>query len=143
MTYRPAYYQGPTALLPAVDGDAGIDLPCSKAAHVFPGEWRNINCDVRVALPPGTFAFVMARSSTFFKKHLMVNTAVIDEGYRGELFVCVYNIGTRRYDVEIGERLAQLVIMPRIIDQVDMIKIDDIDCLGTSARGINGFGSTG
>lgn len=143
MTYRPAYYQAPHALSPAVDGDAGIDLPCSLAAQIFPGEWRNINCDVRVALPPGTFAFVMARSSTFFQKHLMVNTAVIDEGYRGELFVCVYNIGTRKYNVEVGERLAQLVIMPRIIDQVDMIKIEDIDLIGTTRRGVNGFGSTG
>lgn len=143
MRYPPAYYQSPRPLSPALGGDAGIDLPCSRAAHIFPGEWKNINCDVRVALPPGTFAFVMARSSTFFQKHLMVNTAVIDEGYRGELFVCVYNIGTRKYNVEVGERLAQLVIMPRIVDQLDLIQTEDLDALGPTARGVNGFGSTG
>lgn len=108
----------------------------------MPGEWKNIPCDVRIALPAGTFAFVMGRSSTFFKKHLIVNMAVIDEGYRGDLFTAVYNIGTRPYHVDLNERLAQLVIMPRVIDRISLQRVESLDWTAT-LRGVAGFGSTG
>jgi dUTP pyrophosphatase len=119
-------------------GDAGIDLPASERIRIVEGAWVNVPCDVCIELPPGTWASIVGRSSTFFKKHLIVNSAVIDNGYRGELFVCVFNAGHNPYTVEVGERLAQLV--PMLLVPVELKRVGE---LGQSVRGRLGFGSTG
>lgn len=120
-------------------GDAGIDLPAYERTTVPWHGWRNIPVDVCVELPEGYWGMIIARSSTFYRKHLMVNQAVIDNGYRGELFVCVYNLSTEDYTVEEGERLAQLIPMPMAID----IRLERVLVLSSSERGDQGFGSTG
>jgi dUTP pyrophosphatase len=120
------------------DGDAGIDLPCSEAARLWGGTWTNVPIGIRVELPAGVWGLIVGRSSTFFRKHLMVNQAIIDNGYRGELFVSVYNPGEAPYDVDRGERLAQLI--PMLLVPTGLRKVDE---LSDTVRGSNGFGSTG
>lgn len=120
------------------DGDAGIDLPASKPVEIWPQTWVNVPCDVCIELPRGTWGWIVGRSSTFFRKHLLVNPAVIDNGYRGELFVCVFNPTSDVYNVQEGERLAQLV--PMLLVPVGLKRVDQ---LSTTARGDQGFGSTG
>lgn len=120
------------------EGDAGIDLPAAELT-VIPGHgWVDVPVDVCVELPKGVWGMIVGRSSTFFRKHLLVNQAIIDNGYRGELFACVYNMQVGPYVVEPGERLAQLI--PTLLVPVDLRRVDE---LGVSARGRAGFGSTG
>lgn len=122
-------------------GDAGIDLPASEMISIWPGQWVNVPSDVCVELPKGVWASIVGRSSTFFKKHLIVNSAVIDNGYRGELFVCVFNASHHTeppYVVSKGERLAQLI--PMLMVPVELQRVPE---LGQSVRGRLGFGSTG
>lgn len=119
-------------------GDAGIDLPAAANWTIQAGQWTNVPIDIRVELPNGVWAMILGRSSTFYRKHLLVNSAVIDQGYRGELFVCVYNMSGDTYSVERGERLAQLI--PMLLVNLPLQRVDD---LAASARGVNGFGSTG
>lgn len=120
------------------DGDAGIDLPASESVVIPSAGWVNVPVDVCVELPAGVWALIVGRSSTFFHKHLLVNQAVIDNGYRGPLFVCCFNAGYGEYRVEPGERLAQLI--PMLLVPVDLVRVNE---LSSSVRGTNGFGSTG
>lgn len=120
------------------EGDAGIDLPAAAYTAIPRGAWVNVPIDICVELPKGVWASIVGRSSTFFRKHLLVNSAVIDNGYRGELFVCVFNAGDEDYAVARGERLAQLV--PMLLVPVELQKVAR---LSDSARGTAGFGSTG
>lgn len=128
------------SVMPAVGkpGDAGHDLAASKPVTIHPGETVNIPTGVHVQLPDATWGFLVGRSSSFYRKHLQVNPAVIDNGYRGELMFTVRNFGDEPYRVDIGERLAQLIIMPLM----DVVPVQ-VDELAPSERGDTGFGSTG
>mgnify|MGYP001176804523 CR=1 FL=1 len=80
---------------------------------------------------------IEARSSAS-NKMLITPDAIIDSGYRGELFAVVYNFGYQDYTVKKGERVAQVIFHERVI-----AKIKEVDKLSDSERGTTGFGSTG
>jgi len=81
---------------------------------------------------------VVGRSSTFRNLGLLVNTGVIDGGYRGQLAAVVRNIGGADVWVNDGDRIAQLIPMSRLVTSALMV-----DELGPGDRGERGFGSTG
>lgn len=122
----------------AVKGDAGFDLASSVNVTIQPGQTMNVPTDVFVQLPEYTWGFLVGRSSSFYKKQLHINPAVIDNGYRGELLFSVRNMGEQPYTVAEGERLAQLIVMPLL--DVEAVQVDTLD---PSDRGDSGFGSTG
>jgi dUTP pyrophosphatase len=131
-------------LSPARPGDAGLDLMnAGLSVTLSPGDSMAIPCGIRVKIPDGHFGLLLPRSSTFVKKGLVVPPSVIDEGYVGDLFVVVWNVRDR-YDgsghtrIQTGERVAQLVIVPYLRPEVELV-----DRLPETARGSNGFGSTG
>ena len=126
--------QPPTKFKP---GDAGYDLYCNEEVYVHPESTVNIHTGVSVALPRTTWAQIMPRSSTMQRHRLHVLSAVIDNGYRGELFIQVYNPTHTVVRVEKGWRLAQLI--PHALIEVDWIE----GRLSTSEREDAGFGSTG
>jgi dUTP pyrophosphatase len=67
-----------------------------------------------------------------------VNFGTIDPGYRGEIRVVMFNLGTNDYIIEQGDRIAQLIVAP--YDAVEWAEGND---LSDSARGAGGFGSSG
>lgn len=136
----PLRYTGP-ALQPGKPGDAGIDLPAADETWVPSGAFGSVPIEVSVELPEGYWGWIIQRSSTFWKKHLMVNQAVIDNGYRGQLFVAVFNLDAVTYRVRKGERLAQLVLVPLVEPQLIHITPDEFST--ETIRGTSGFGSTG
>lgn len=138
MTSTIRYMSSSTELQHGHPGDAGIDLPASESVVIPDAGWTNVPIDVCVELPTGVWGLILGRSSTFFRKHLLVNQAVIDNGYRGELFVCVFNASGQDYKVAQGERLAQLI--PVLLVPCGLQRVDS---LSPSARGTDGFGSTG
>lgn len=121
-------------------GDAGWDLYVSRDAVIEPGQVADIHTDVRVKLPLRTYVRITGRSSSLRKHRLLINEAIIDNGYTGELFICVLNLGSEAFHVRRGMRLAQM-----LFHTIDDVRWSEVDSLGPSSdgRGSDGFGSTG
>lgn len=94
--------------------------------------------NIIIDLPASTFGLVLPRSSTFYKKGLIVHQGVIDAGYRGEVQILVYNPGPKTVNVAEGDRIAQLMILPAL-----KAKFYEVARLSEGDRGEKGFGSTG
>ncbi len=113
-----------------------LDAPLTVAA----GETVLVHTGIAVALPEGTVGLICARSGLATKRGLAPanKVGVIDADYRGEIMVALHNHGATSATVEVGERIAQLVITPYITaDFEECASLDD------TARGVGGFGSTG
>jgi len=133
----------PEATLPtrAHEGDAGLDLYASEAAHIGPGERWGVGTGVAVEIPAGHAGLVLPRSG-LAREHgitLVNSPGLIDAGYRGELRVLLLNADPAEvFRVEPGDRIAQLVIAP-----VALPEPVEAEQLSDSARGDGGFGSSG
>jgi dUTP pyrophosphatase len=92
---------------------------------------------ISLEMPNNIWCTIEARSSSS-KKLLITPDAIIDAGYRGELFAVVYNFGYTDYKVQLGEQLVQVIFHERAV-----ANIKEVDKLGESQRGSTGFGSTG
>ncbi|MGO4691065.1 dUTP diphosphatase [Glaciibacter sp. 2TAF33] len=122
-------------------GDAGADLHSSEAVVLAPGERALVGTGVSIALPDGYAAFVVPRSGLAAKHGITIvnSPGTVDAGYRGEIKVAVLNTDiAESYSIEVGDRIAQLVIMP-----VVRAEFVPVDRLPGSQRDIGGFGSTG
>lgn len=132
------------AVLPsrATAESAGFDLSAclEEPVVIWPGETRMIPIGVAVELPPGTAGMVYARSglSTRHGIALINGVGVVDSDYRGELMTPLHNYGTEALTIEPGDRVAQLVVTPVLLPQ-----LEEADSLSESVRGERGFGSTG
>ena len=121
-------------------GDAGWDLYTSEECIIGVGETVDVHTNIRIDMPPYLFARIVGRSSTLRNHHLMVNEGIIDNGYTGELFVCVHNLGDKPFKVEKGMRLAQVLF--HTIEDVRWSEVPEIK-EEPNKRGTAGFGSTG
>ena len=121
-------------------GDAGWDLFVSRGCVIPSGQTVDVHTDIKMDMPPYLFARIVGRSSTLRKHNLMVNEGIIDNGYTGELFVCIHNLGTEDFVVKKGMRLAQVIF--HTIEDVRWSQIDHIRP-AVGQRGDDGFGSTG
>ncbi len=126
----------------ARDGDAGADLVARTAVTLSPGGGRAlVPTGMALAIPPGYAGFVQPRSGLALRHGVTcLNTpGLIDAGYRDELAVLLINTDPETaYRVERGDRIAQLVIQ-----RVETAAFVEVDQLGTTERGLGGFGSTG
>lgn len=121
-------------------GDAGWDLFVSRDCDIAPGETVDVHTDIFINMPTRTYARIVGRSSTLRKHHLMVNEGIIDNGYTGELYTCIHNLGTETFHVKRGMRLTQILF--GVIEDVRWSEVDQITN-EPSKRGNKGFGSTG
>ena len=122
-------------------GHAGADLVSAEELRLGPGERALVATGVRIALPDGYVAFVVPRSGLAAKHGITIVNApgTVDAGYRGEIKVSLLNTdATEPYDIAVGDRIAQLIVMP-----VPRVRFVPVDELPESARGEGGFGSTG
>lgn len=133
---------GPGAKAPykRYSGDAGWDLFCSRTCDIPPGATVDIHTDVKIDMPPYLYARITGRSSTMRNYNLMVNEGIIDNGYTGEMFICVHNLSDKTFHVEKGMRLAQVLFYT--IEDVRWSEVPEIYS-NSGRRGENGFGSTG
>lgn len=126
----------------AKPGDAGFDLRARESVTIPSGGGRAlVPTGIAVAIPEGWAGFVQPRSGLALKHGVTcLNTpGLIDSGYRGELKVLLVNTDPHQaFDVERGERIAQMVIQR--VEHVAFVEVAD---LGDSERGVGGFGSTG
>ena len=133
------------AIIPkrATAGSAGMDLyACIDAPIVLEaGDRVMVPTGIAIALPDANqVALIFARSGLAVKKgiNLSNSVGVIDSDYRGEIQVGLINQSKQAYTLEAGERIAQLVVMPVCLPEVE--QVDELD---DTARGEGGFGSTG
>ena len=123
----------------AYDGDAGWDLYCAENRRIASGTYVEVACGFDIELPDHSWALLHSRSSTLRERGLMVNSAVFDSGYRGPVFVGVWNLSDRTKEIKVGERLAQLIP----IGHTPIDRVVRVESLNPSERGENGFGSSG
>ena len=128
-----------TATLPtkATDAASGYDLYAAKKVIIPSHENVLISLDLSMRLPVNTIGNIVSRSGLATKHKIIVPTGLIDEDYTGNIFVSLYNLSDKEYTVEIGHRIAQLIIIEKhstLIKQVDKLQ-------PTTRTG--GFGSTG
>ena len=122
-------------------GDAGADLHSDESLTLAPGERALVGTGVSIALPDGYAAFIVPRSGLAAKHGITIvnSPGTVDAGYRGEIKVALLNTDpTAPFDIEIGDRIAQIIIMP-----VTRATFVPVDRLPGSQRGHGGFGSTG
>ncbi len=127
----------------ATTGSAGLDLRAilDEPLTLNPGETRLIKTGLAIHLAdPGYAALILPRSGLGHKHGIVLGNLVglIDSDYQGELMVSTWNRGQEAFTIEPMERIAQLVIVPVV--QMQMNVVDDFE---TSDRGAGGFGSTG
>lgn len=117
--------------------DAGFDL---RARHdeVVPARGSTtFDIGVHIEIPSGYVGFLKSKSGLNIK-HGITSEGVIDAGYTGSICVKLYNSSRVPYAVEKGDKISQLIILPIFNDGVEVV-----DSLDETARGNNGFGSSG
>ena len=127
----------------ATPGSAGLDLRACIAAPLtlHPGQCELIPAGIAIHLSdPGYAAVILPRSGLGHKHGIVLGNLVglIDSDYQGELFISTWNRGATPFVVNPMERLAQLVVIPVI-----QVEFNVVDEFGVSDRGAAGFGSTG
>lgn len=132
----------PITVLPkkAHDRNTGFDVFNNEASMViWPDEKRKIKLGFAIELPEGYVALIQEKSGMAFKNGLITIGNVIDATYRGECHAIVWNTGDRPITIELGTKVAQMLIMPCYTGSAYRV----VDELSESTRGEDGFGSTG
>lgn len=119
---------------------AGADLYALEGAVLQPGQTLLVHTGIALEIPEGYAGLIYARSGLATKRGLAPanKVGVIDADYRGEIMVALHNHSDAEQAVDVGERIAQLVITPFL--RVDFAETED---LSDTDRGAGGFGSTG
>lgn len=117
---------------------AGFDLASSEKVTVPKGGKAIVKTGLSIAVPKGTYARLAPRSGLAAKRMIDVGAGVVDSDYRGEVGVVLFNHGEEDFAVELGDRIAQLVV-----EKIKMSDCEEVDSLDETTRGAGGFGSTG
>lgn len=129
------------AIIPtyAHNSDAGADVYAAEEVTIKPFETQAIKTGLRLGIPKGYEIQVRPRSGLSLKSGLRIANApgTIDSAYRGELMVIMTNISQEPYTVNVGDKIAQLIICPS-----PMMKFIEESIDTNTERGENGFGSS-
>ncbi len=127
----------------ATEGSAGMDLRAmmEQSLEIAPGETHLIPTGMAIHVEdPKLAAVILPRSGLGHKHGIVLGNLVglIDSDYQGQLFVSCWNRGQEPFLIEVGERIAQLVIIPVVHAEFDIV-----DEFHASQRGSGGFGHSG
>lgn len=127
----------------ATEGSAGVDLRAclDSALTLEPGQTELIPTGIAIHIcDPGLAATILPRSGLGHKHGIVLGNLVglIDSDYQGQLFISCWNRGNTTFQIEPGDRIAQLVVLPVV--QVEFDVVADFD---QSSRGEGGFGHSG
>ena len=127
----------------ATDGSAGLDLRAMLTEPLIlePGQTRLLPTGLAIHIAdPALAAMILPRSGLGHKHGIVLGNLVglIDSDYQGELMVSCWNRGHQAFTIEPGERIAQMVLVPVVQAQLEIVS--DFD---NSQRGAGGFGHTG
>jgi len=127
----------------ATDGSAGMDLRAAleETTEIKPGETILIPTGLSIYVEdPNMAAIILPRSGLGHKHGIVLGNLVglIDSDYQGQLFVSCWNRGDETFSIEVGDRIAQLVIVPVI-----QASFEVVDNFVSTERGAGGFGHSG
>lgn len=138
----------PAAKLPsrAHSTDAGMDFffcPIEGASvRIKPGQSALLETGIKMQVPENCMLQIMNKSGIASKRHLITGACVVDEGYTGEIFVNLHNIGTEIEYLESGQKIAQGVFVK--IEKPLLFEIEDDNIYDKrTTRGSGSLGSTG
>lgn len=118
--------------------DAGFDLYASHGGILEKHTHKLIKTGIAMQIPKGYVGLIWPRSGMAYKYGIDVFAGVIDSGYRGDIGVILYNSQYNDYNVEKGDRIAQLVLQK--VEDFELLEVSD---LNNTDRSEAGFGSTG
>lgn len=117
---------------------AGYDL-YSAYDVVIPAKGKAlVKTDIQISLPEGCYGRVAPRSGLAYKHFIDVGAGVIDQDYRGNVGVVMFNFSETEFEVKAGDRIAQL-----ICEKIYLPDLEELETLDETERGDGGFGSTG
>ena len=123
-------------------GSSGLDLTAfiEQKIVIKPGGNALVPTGISIAIPEDTEVQIRPRSGLAAKNNISVlNTpGTIDSDYRGELKILIFNHGNKDFEVNCGDRIAQMVLIP-----VVKMELKETNNLPETIRGEGGFGSTG
>ena len=127
----------------ATEGSAGLDLRAclQEPLTLEPGQSELVPAGFAIHIAdPGYAALILPRSGLGHKHGIVLGNLVglIDSDYQGEIMISCWNRGRNAFTIEVGERIAQLVVVP--VQQVEFKIVEEFP---QSARGAGGFGHTG
>lgn len=123
----------------AHDTDAGFDIYCPKETLLRPGEYGDIDTGLSIEIPESCFGMIVPRSGIGSRGLSLRNTvAIIDSEYRGNIILKVINKGRDYMVINKYERIAQLIIVPFLL-----VNLEVVSDLEETDRGTQGFGSSG
>ncbi|XP_055917682.1 deoxyuridine 5'-triphosphate nucleotidohydrolase [Eupeodes corollae] len=117
---------------------AGFDLRSAYDCTVPARGKQLVKTDLQIQVPEGSYGRVAPRSGLAVKNFIDVGAGVVDEDYRGNLGVVLFNHSDSDFEVKKGDRIAQL-----ICEQIFYPELEQLDSLSQTERGEGGFGSTG
>ena len=121
----------------AHEADAGLDIYAATDGVIPSGGSCTFDTGVHAEIPYGYVGMLKSKSGLNCK-HGIVSEGVIDAGYTGSIVVKLYNHSGNDYAIKAGEKISQLVILPIITPELELV-----DSLEDTERGNGGFGSTG
>lgn len=126
-------------------GAAGMDLYAdvgSEGVALEPGKVAAIPTGLKMEIPEGYEGQVRPRGGLAFKSSISVinSPGTVDADFRGEVMIGLVNHGAATFHVHRGDRIAQLVICPVVVPEVQYVQESE---LTTTVRGVGAFGSTG
>jgi dUTP pyrophosphatase len=119
-------------------GDVGMDMYSTENYILKPGERKIFFTGFALEFESGYAAIVKDKGSLPKNAGIHSMGGVFDAGYRGEYNVNLINLGQVEYEIKKGDKIAQLVIIPVVIAD-----LEEVDSLNESSRGEGRFGSTG
>uniref|UniRef100_A0A3P8V8R2 Deoxyuridine 5'-triphosphate nucleotidohydrolase n=1 Tax=Cynoglossus semilaevis TaxID=244447 RepID=A0A3P8V8R2_CYNSE len=117
---------------------AGFDLYSAYDYSIGPMDKAIVKTDIQIAAPHGYYGRVAPRSGLAVKHFIDVGAGVVDEDYRGNVGVVLFNFGKETFEVKKGDRVAQLVC-----EKICYPELVEEKTLDETERGAGGFGSTG
>ena len=124
----------------ATPGSSGLDLFSSEFISISPNETLAVCTGWKMAVPLGLEIQIRPRSGLALKKQITIpnSPGTIDSDFRGEVKVILRNEGKESFIIEIGDKIAQMVVAPILICEPEVV-----ESLDETLRGEGGFGSTG
>jgi dUTP pyrophosphatase len=122
----------------ATDGSVGYDVFSAVDTILQPKTRKAVPLDIAIEPPVGTYAQLKSRSGMSLKHSIDVQAGTIDRDFTGNIQVVLYNSSDSAYEIKIGDRIAQMVLL--MIQTPDIMQTKD---LANTSQGKQGFGSTG
>jgi dUTP pyrophosphatase len=118
-------------------GAAGYDLFSCESVVIEKFGVQIVNIGIKIEIPENTYARIAPRSGMSLKG-IAIGAGVVDYDYRGNIQVIFYNHSQTDYEINVGDKVAQL-----ILEKIETPEVYIVQSLSTTERGDRGFGSTG